>query len=151
MQWLPPNAFYRRVVDNFHRKDSFYFSLPHTLLQLPPTTTQTQNTASISLDEKARIVGGEYFSRLFTPTPLTSLSLSRIFSFHLSLWNRRGRNIYAAERDKRQWTSNVAILKCRYQSHVHLFQPSCLLPAFLTSYDLPFLRLLEGIWSCFPR
>lgn len=80
-----------------------------------------------------------------------SISLSYFFFPSFSLWNRRGRNIYAAERDKRQWTSNVAILKCRYQSHVHLFQPSCLLPAFLTSYDLPFLRLLEGIWSCFPR
>lgn len=79
------------------------------------------------------------------------LSLVFFLSISLSLWNRRGRNIYAAERDKRQWTSNVAILKCRYQSHVHLFQPSCLLPAFLTSYDLPFLRLLEGIWSSFPR
>lgn len=124
MQWLPPNAFYRRVVDNFHRKDSFYFSFPHTPLQLPPTMTRTQNTASISLDEKARIVGGEYFSRLFTPIPLTSLSLSRFF-LSISLSNRRGRSIYAAERDKRQWTSNVAILKCRYQSHVHLFQPSC--------------------------
>lgn len=84
VQWLPPNAFYRRVVDNFHRKDSFYFSFPHTPLQLPPTMTRTQNTASISLDEKARIVGGEYFSRLFTPIPLTSLSLL-FFSLYLSV------------------------------------------------------------------
>lgn len=151
MQWLPPNAFYRRVVDNFHRKDSFYFSLPHTPLQLPPTTTQTQNTAFPST--RRRELLEENISRDFLRPHHWHLYLSLVFflSISLSLWNRRGRNIYAAERDKRQWTSNVAILKCRYQSHVHLFQPSCLLPAFLTSYDLPFLRLLEGIWSCFPR
>lgn len=59
------------------------------------------------------------------------ISLSRTFSFYLSLFHRRGGSIYAAERDTRQWTSNVAILKCRYQSHVHLFQLA-LLPAFLT-------------------
>lgn len=103
------------IISTGKTLSTFPFLTP--LLQLPPTTAQTQNTASISLDEKARIVGGEYFSRLFTPIPLTSLSLS--------LSNRRGRSIYAAERDTRQWTSNVAILKCRYQSHVHLFQPSC--------------------------
>lgn len=66
----------------------------------------------------------ENISRDFLRPYHWHLSLSCFF-LSISLSNRRGRSIYAAERDKRQWTSNVAILKCRYQSHVHLFQPSC--------------------------